>query len=389
MNHNNRIVPAFAGIALLLIFFVSKMTCRHSSIFDRHLSLDRSICAEEVHQYNFDAILNGLERLEDNLRPLFEREEIPFNERLCLVDDYVQIHTRRDDKKYSAPLSILCISAIQSSWKHNSKEPCVILYIGDDNGRNGCKKLFGDRIPFQNGSTWMLPVFDYVDFCNRTESSHFLKYPIRLFGSFWLLASDSQIVDGAPFSSTIGTTEFRVAFNKEDSAFNKNAAANELFSLPELPDGVVGDLARMFASPDEDEVWRDYCLQFLGSALEREDGVTDEDRALARETLVEALASTNATFAGTALRALHRGDPADPLVASNAIRIARDPSYPSASRTTALLILEDCVRATASTASTASTTSTLAETASAVSADPSASSLLRQTAEAVLKRIAD
>ena len=235
----------------------------------------------------------------------------------------------------------------------------------------------------------MLPVFDYVDFCNRTESSHFLKYPIRLFGSFWLLASDSQIVDGAPFSSTIGTTEFRVAFNKEDSAFNKNAAANELFSLPELPDGVVGDLARMFASPDEDEVWRDYCLQFLGSALEREDGVTDEDRALARETLVEALASTNATFAGTALRALHRGDPADPLVASNAIRIARDPSYPSASRTTALLILEDCVRATASTASTASTTSTLAETASAVSADPSASSLLRQTAEAVLKRIAD
>ena len=138
-------------------------------------------------------------------------------------------------------------------------------------------------------------------------------------------------------------------------AVERNTAANELFSLPELPDGVVADLARMFRSTDEDEVWRDYCLQFLGSALEREDGVTDEDRALARETLVEALSSTNATFAGTALRALHRGDPADPLVASNALRIARDPSYPSSSRTTALLILEDCARATSSTPSTFST----------------------------------
>lgn len=168
--------------------------------------------------------------------------------------------------------------------------------------------------------------------------------------------------------------------------FEKNAAANELFSLSELPDGVVGDLARMFRSPNEDEVWRDYCLQFLGSALERENGVTDEDRALARETLVGTLASTNAIFAGTALRSLHRGDPSDPLVASNALRIARDPSYPSSSRITALLILEDCVR---STSSTPSTLSTLAETASAISADPSASALLRRTAEAVLERNAD
>lgn len=170
--------------------------------------------------------------------------------------------------------------------------------------------------------------------------------------------------------------------NDDIATLEKNAAANELFSLPELPDGVVGDLARMFKSTDEDEVWRDYCLQFLGSALERPDGVTDADRALARETLVEALSSTNATFAGTALRAFHRVTPSDPLVASNALRIARDPTYPSSSRTTALLILEDCARATSSTPST------LAETAAAVSADPSASSLLRQTADAVQKRLA-
>lgn len=163
----------------------------------------------------------------------------------------------------------------------------------------------------------------------------------------------------------------------ETTAEQRNAAANELFSLPELPEGIVGDLARMFRSPDEDEVWRDYCLQFLGSALERSDGVTDEDRALARETLVKALASTNATFAGTALRALHRGDPSDSLVVSNALRIARDPSYSAPSRTTALLILEECVPATSST---------LAETAASVSADPTASPVLRQAADAIRRR---
>ena len=197
-----------------------------------------------------------------------------------------------------------------------------------------------------------------------------------------------KVAPGLPASvkkwrGTMETTGALLSEDPTDAAAEKNSAANEIFSLPELPDGVVSDLARMFRSPDDDEVWRDYCLQFLGSALERTDGVTDADRALARETLVEALASTNATFAGTALRALHRGDPADPLVASNALRIARDPSYPSASRTTALLILEDCIRSTSSTASTAST---LTETASAVSADPSASSLLRRTAEAILER---
>ena len=207
-------------------------------------------------------------------------------------------------------------------------------------------------------------------------------------------AAEDSVVDvasglAASVKKWRGTMEAKRAGLSENpvvGATERNAAANELFSLPELPDGVVSDLARMFRSPDEDEVWRDYCLQFLGSALERTDGVTDADRALARETLVEALASTNATFAGTALRALHRGDPSAPLVISNALRIARDPSYPSSSRTTALLILEDCVRATASTASTTSTASNLTETASAISSDPSASSLLRRTAEAVQKR---
>ena len=204
-----------------------------------------------------------------------------------------------------------------------------------------------------------------------------------------ILEKESSVYEEMPCNETYETSEHwenfvtkcretllakgSVFVSETDADLEKNAAANELFSLPELPDGVVGDLARMFRSADEDEVWRDYCLQFLGSALEREDGVTDEDRALARETLVEALASTNATFAGTALRALHRGDPADPLVASNALRIARDPSYPSASRITALLILEECIRSTAW----------------AVAADPSASSLLLRTAEAVLERNAD
>ena len=177
--------------------------------------------------------------------------------------------------------------------------------------------------------------------------------------------------------------------NPTAAAAERNAAANEIFSLPELPDGVVADLARMFEAPDEDEVWRDYCLQFLGSALERTDGVTDEDRALARETLVEALAYTNATFAGTALRALHRGDPDDPLVALNALRIARDSTYPSASRITALLVLEECTSlgADGGAITPEERRSILLETADIISRDSSATSLLRQTAEAVLQRV--
>ena len=42
--------------------------------------------------------------------------------------------------------------------------------------------------------------------------------------------------------------------NDEIANHEKNTAANELFSLPELPDGVVADLARMSASPDENDV---------------------------------------------------------------------------------------------------------------------------------------
>jgi len=177
--------------------------------------------------------------------------------------------------------------------------------------------------------------------------------------------------------------------NPAAAAAEKNAAANELFSLPELPDGVVADLARMFASPDENEVWRDYCLQFLGIALERKEGVADGERALARGTLVEALVSTNATFAGTALRSLHRGDPSDPLVAASALRIARDSTYPSASRITALLVLEECTaHATDGEADPpADRLSVLRETAGSLARDNAASSLLRQTAETVLRRV--
>ena len=107
-----------------------------------------------------------------------------------------------------------------------------------------------------------------------------------------------------------------------------------------------------------------------------------------RETLVEAILSTSSTFAGTALRALHRVDPSDPLVASNALRIALDSSYPSTSRTTALLVLEKCSFLCAADAAVPpeGRLSVLRETALSVSANPAASSLLRQTAEAVLKR---
>ena len=117
---------------------------------------------------------------------------------------------------------------------------------------------------------------------------------------FWRLGpSDAERATAASakkWRETLTASGDLLSEDPATAAAQRNAAANELLSLPELPEGVVADLARMFWSPAEDEIWRDYCLQFLGSALERPDGVTDADRALARETLAMALSSTNVSL---------------------------------------------------------------------------------------------
>ncbi len=160
----------------------------------------------------------------------------------------------------------------------------------------------------------------------------------------------------------------------------ENEWANTIFAKPMLPDGFVQFIAEKCDEMDRSVVSRDYSLQFLGTALERDD-LSDSNIRLARTTLDATLANTNGTFAGTALRSLrraavaHTDDALAAHVSSNALRIVRDTSYSPESRTTALLILEE---------SQSPDTLSVAQT---IQGEAPSSPLLRRTAEAVVKRL--
>jgi hypothetical protein len=160
----------------------------------------------------------------------------------------------------------------------------------------------------------------------------------------------------------------------------QNEAANAVFAQTNAPsEAIVGWVADIL-DRSKDPAWRDYCLQFLGTALERDD-LSDSNIRLARATLDATLDSTNAAFAGTALRSLrraavtHSDDALATHVSSNALRIARDTAYSPESRTTALLILEE-----------SAPPDTLA-TARAIQREAPSSSVLHKTAEAVVRRL--
>lgn len=78
---------------------------------------------------------------------------------------------------------------------------------------------------------------------------------------------------GRPFSRTVHLNCEKLGerdlFQLGSVSFNagKNAATNELFSLPEMPDGVMADLSRISVLTNKDEIRRD--------SSDREDVVTD------------------------------------------------------------------------------------------------------------------
>lgn len=160
----------------------------------------------------------------------------------------------------------------------------------------------------------------------------------------------------------------------------QNEAANAVFAQTNAPSEAIAGLVADILDRSKDPAWRDYCLQFLGTALERDD-LSDSNIRLARATLDATLDSTNAAFAGTALRSLrraavtHSDDALAAHVSSNALRIARDTAYSPESRTTALLVLEESAHP-----------DTLA-TARTILSDSTAAPLLRKTAEAVVRRL--
>jgi hypothetical protein len=134
----------------------------------------------------------------------------------------------------------------------------------------------------------------------------------------------------------------------------KNEVANVLKSQQRSPAVLIGHLTAMFdpstgstGSPQagsgrattQDAVWRDYCVQHLGTLYRAAEG---DDRAAVRDVFWSAADEKTAGIAGTALIALvnnlEESDIDRQAVADKAVTIAGGDGYPDAARVTALQI---------------------------------------------------
>lgn len=127
------------------------------------------------------------------------------------------------------------------------------------------------------------------------------------------------------------------ALSPEESAALRNEIANRL-RVQRPP---VADLDRAFmdmaVDPRHDPVWRDYCIQHLGTMLRT------MDPAIARGFFLDIVSSGTNVAAGTALLAMAREPDLFPPseVADAALSFLSDPSFPEAVRVTALQLLAD------------------------------------------------
>lgn len=125
------------------------------------------------------------------------------------------------------------------------------------------------------------------------------------------------------------------ALSPEESAALRNEIANRL-RVQRPP---VADLDRAFmdmaVDPRQDPVWRDYCIQHLGTMLRT------MDPAVARDCFRNFVSSGSNVAAGTALLAMSREPEIFPVseVADKAASFLSDGSAPEAVRVTALQIL--------------------------------------------------
>jgi hypothetical protein len=108
--------------------------------------------------------------------------------------------------------------------------------------------------------------------------------------------------------------EFRASENTELQPlyFNslKNDALDTLLRQTEIQEGIGAHLARMFADEKHDEIWRDYCIQYMSpyykerwsaDDAEKADAEPDAEQKAIHAAYAEALTHTENTFAGTAL----------------------------------------------------------------------------------------
>ncbi len=136
-----------------------------------------------------------------------------------------------------------------------------------------------------------------------------------------------------------------VLMSHAQDASYKNDLLDKLILQEKLPPDLVRRLIQWNQDQNHDILFRDYCLQFLGSVGERllrEDSKNSDDLRLVNDTLNAALHSTEPSFPGTALLGLERVANAEndaamkQSVANDAILLASSDATPMASRATAI-----------------------------------------------------
>ena len=91
----------------------------------------------------------------------------------------------------------------------------------------------------------------------------------------------------------------------------KNDVLDMLQRQDEVPDGLGGQLVKMFKDKEHDDVWRDYCIQYMAGYYESKwpagsQKSDDPERKDIESSYWAAVGETNKTFPGTALLALER-----------------------------------------------------------------------------------
>ena len=118
----------------------------------------------------------------------------------------------------------------------------------------------------------------------------------------------------------------------------KNEVVNKLKNQERDPAELIRSLIAMFGEATQDEVWRDYCIQHLGTLYKAAQG-TDRERV--RKLFFQATELKQGSIPGTALIALANNagpDIASQAIADKALAIAEDTAYGDAARITALQI---------------------------------------------------
>ncbi len=119
----------------------------------------------------------------------------------------------------------------------------------------------------------------------------------------------------------------------------KNDIVNELKNQPNGQIELIRHLTRQFYDETQDPVWRDYCIQHLGTLYR---ATRDEDRAALEQVFWEATDTKEQSTAGTALIALAGSaglsEASQRKLQDRALAIAQDSAYGEGARMTALQI---------------------------------------------------